>query len=97
MMAKMNNVDPKIARRHHCPLNINQGGMDCSTCPYRRVIFVDVGNDSRNAFAAKNAFALDTGRIPAGFIDIDTRNGKIIDSQKVGTKTAWGDVPTPEI
>ena len=97
MMAKMHHVDPKMARRHHCSLNINRKNMDCSNCPYRRVIFIEVGSDSHNVFTGKNAFALNTNRIPAGFIDLDVRNGKILDEHKVGTKTAWGDVPTPEI
>ena len=39
-MAKMRNVDPAMARRHHCPLGINNQNMDCNNCEYRRVIFM---------------------------------------------------------
>ncbi|MDP3183238.1 MAG: isoprenylcysteine carboxylmethyltransferase family protein, partial [Desulfobaccales bacterium] len=42
MMAKMHKVDAKIARRHHCPLGINQADRDCDTCTFRRVIFVEI-------------------------------------------------------
>jgi len=34
-MAKMHNVDPAVARRHHCPLGINDSNLTCETCPYR--------------------------------------------------------------
>ena len=34
-VARMHGVDPAIARRHHCPLGIDDEGMDCGACPYR--------------------------------------------------------------
>jgi len=96
-MAKMRNVDPAMARRHHCPLGINDPNMDCNNCEFRRIIFVEVDNPSNNNISGKELFAFNTKRIPIGFIDINTKTGKIINNKRVESKTAWSDVPTPEI
>ncbi|RMD94192.1 MAG: isoprenylcysteine carboxylmethyltransferase family protein [Calditrichaeota bacterium] len=96
-MAKMRNVDPAIARRHHCPLGINNPAMNCNNCEFRRIIFVQVDNPSNNNVSGKELFAFNTRRIPVGFIDINTKTGKIINKKRVESKTAWSDVPTPEI
>jgi protein-S-isoprenylcysteine O-methyltransferase Ste14 len=96
-MAKMRHVDPVTARRHHCPLGINNQNMDCNNCAYRRVIFVEVDNPSNNHMSGKELFAFNTKRIPVGFIDIDTRTGDVINKKSVDAKTAWSDVPTPAI
>jgi protein-S-isoprenylcysteine O-methyltransferase Ste14 len=96
-MAKMKNVDPVMARRHHCPLGINNKKMDCNNCEYRRVIFVEVDNPSKNHMSGKKLFGFDTKRIPVGFIDINTNTGEIINKKRVDAKTAWSNVPTPEI
>jgi protein-S-isoprenylcysteine O-methyltransferase Ste14 len=94
-MAGMMNVDPSIARRQHCPLGINNQNMDCNNCEYRRVIFVEIDNPSSRHISGKQLFAFDTKRIPVGFIDVNTKTGEIIKRERVGTKTAWSDVPTP--
>jgi protein-S-isoprenylcysteine O-methyltransferase Ste14 len=96
-MAKMNNVDPAMARRHHCPLGINHQNMDCNNCEYRRVIFVEVDNPSKKHISGKELFAFSTTRIPVGYMDINTKTGEIINVKEVDSKTAWGDVPTPAI
>jgi protein-S-isoprenylcysteine O-methyltransferase Ste14 len=96
-MAKMMNVDPAMARRHHCPLGLNDPNMDCSTCDYRRVIFVEVDNPSNRHMSGKALFAFDTRRVPIGFIDLNTKTGGIVNMQRVDSKTAWSDVPTPAI
>ena len=96
-MAKMKNVDPVMARRHHCPLGINNIKMDCNNCEYRRVIFVEVDNPSKNHMSGKKLFGFDTKRIPVGFIDINTNSGEIINKKRVDAKTAWSNVPTPAI
>ena len=96
-MAKMRNVDPAMARRHHCPLGINNPNMDCNNCDYRRVIFVEVDNPSHKHISGKELFAFNTTRVPVGFIDIDTQSGEIIDKKRVDSQTAWSDVPTPAI
>ena len=96
-MAKMKNVDPVMARRHHCPLGINNKKMDCNNCEYRRVIFVEVDNPSKNHMSGKKLFGFDTRRIPVGFIDINTKTGEIINKKRVDSKTAWSNVPTPAI
>ena len=96
-MAKMMHADPAMARRHHCPLGINDPNMDCNTCDYRRVIFVEVDNPSNRRLAGKDLFAFDTRRVPVGFIDLDTQTGRIVNMQRVDSKTAWSDVPTPAI
>jgi protein-S-isoprenylcysteine O-methyltransferase Ste14 len=96
-MAKMHNVDPAMARRHHCPLGIDDPTMDCDNCTYRRIIFVEVDNPSMNHISGKALFAFNTKRSPVGFIDINTEAREIINRTRVGLKTAWSDVPTPAI
>jgi protein-S-isoprenylcysteine O-methyltransferase Ste14 len=96
-MARMRNVNPALARRHHCPLGIVSQSMDCDNCEYRRVIFVEVESPSHRHISGKELLAFNTRRIPVGFVDVDTNSGKIIDSRRVESKTAWSDVPTPAI
>lgn len=96
-MAKIRNVDPAMARRHHCPLGINDQNMDCNNCEFRRIIFVEADNRLNNSISGKELFAFNTKRIPIGFIDINTKTGKIINNRRVESKTAWSDVPTPEV
>ena len=96
-MAKMRNVDPVMARRHHCPLGIDDQNMDCNSCEYRRIVFVEVDNPSNEHISGRRLFALNTTRIPVGFIDINSKTGDIIKVKKVESKSAWSDVPTPAI
>jgi protein-S-isoprenylcysteine O-methyltransferase Ste14 len=96
-MAKVRNVDPSIARRHHCPLGINNENMNCNDCDYRRVVFVEVDNSAKEHLSGKELFSFNTTRVPVGFIDINTKTGEIIKKKMVEQKTAWSDVPTPAI
>jgi len=96
-MAKMHNVDPSIARRHHCPLKINNPAMDCNTCPYRRVIIDEVQNDSGNHLSGSTLFSLGTIRTPRYAIDLNTETGEIINITSVEKATAWANVPTPSL
>jgi protein-S-isoprenylcysteine O-methyltransferase Ste14 len=96
-MAKMHNVDPALARRHHCPMGIDDPNLDCKTCPYRRVIIVEVEHKTPNHISGKQLLAFDTVRVPAEVIDLDTKTGQIINIIKVKKSTAWENVPTPAI
>ncbi len=96
-MAKMRGVDPAMARRHHCPLGINDASLRCKECPYRRVIVVEVTQADAEHAAGKNVFSLGAVRIPVEAIDINARTGEIVKVTKVGKATAWKDVPTPGI
>jgi len=96
-MAKMHNVDPRIARRHHCPLEIDDETLNCSNCPYRRVIIVEIQDDQQGPISGMDALGFNTNRIPVGFVDINTQTGQIIDAKEVKKSTAWKDVPTPAI
>jgi protein-S-isoprenylcysteine O-methyltransferase Ste14 len=96
-MAKMHGVDPSIARRHHCPLGINDPSLDCNTCPYRRVIIDEVNNGEGEHLTGKGLLSFDTVRVPVAFIDINTKTGKIVNIKRVEKATAWADVPTPAI
>jgi len=96
-MAKMRNIDPAMARRHHCPLGINNPNMDCNNCEYRRVVFVEVDHPSNKHISGEQLFAFNTTRVPVGFIDINTITGEILNKKRVEAKTAWSDVPTPAI
>jgi hypothetical protein len=96
-MAKMHNVDPTFARRHHCPMGIDDPNLDCKTCPYRRVIIVEIEHKTLNHISGKQLLAFDTVRVPVEVIDLDTKTGQIVNVIKVKKSTAWENVPTPAI
>jgi protein-S-isoprenylcysteine O-methyltransferase Ste14 len=96
-MAKMHNVDPEVARRHHCPLGIDDPDMTCNACDYRRVIIVEIKHDYRRHLSGEKLFSLNATRLPVSFIDINAKTGEIIKVVKVRKATAWEDVPTPGI
>ncbi len=96
-MAKMHNVDPAFARRHHCPMGIDDPNLDCKTCPYRRVIIVEVNHKTPNHINGRQLLAFDTVRVPVEAIDLDTKTGQIVNVIKVKKSTAWENVPTPAI
>jgi len=96
-MAKMHHVDPAFARRHHCPIGINDPSLQCSDCPYRRVILVQVAHASASRFAGKDLFAFNTSRTPICYIDINAITGQIVNVKHVDKATAWQNVPTPAI
>jgi protein-S-isoprenylcysteine O-methyltransferase Ste14 len=96
-MAKMHNVEPTVARRHHCPLGKNDASLDCSICPYRRVILVEVDGNGGQRLTGSATLSISAPRIPVGFVDINAATGEIIESQRVGTATAWAGIPTPAI
>jgi protein-S-isoprenylcysteine O-methyltransferase Ste14 len=96
-MAAMRGVDPAIARRHHCPAEVNQAAMDCDTCTVRRVILVEVTPAPGKSVSGKNLLAGDVTRTPVGFIDLDVKDGRIIHVRPVAKSHAWKQVPTPEI
>jgi protein-S-isoprenylcysteine O-methyltransferase Ste14 len=96
-MAKIRHVDPTIARRHHCPLEINDLAMDCNTCSYRRVIIDEVQNDSGNHLSGRALFSFGTTRTPRYAIDLNTQTGAIVNIVAVEKATAWANVPTPSM
>jgi protein-S-isoprenylcysteine O-methyltransferase Ste14 len=97
MMAEMHHVDPAIARRHHCPLGLNDPTLRCGACPYRRVILVQIDHAGRGRLTGPDLFSLGTQRVPFCFVDVNTETGEILTVHKVGKATAWRDVPTPAI
>ncbi len=96
-MAAEHQVDPVIARRHHCPVGLNQTDLDCDTCSYRRVILLEVEPSAGQHISGERLLAGNTTRTPVGFIDLDAQTGKIVNVKQVEKGTAWKDVPTPEI
>jgi hypothetical protein len=96
-MAKMHGADPAVARRHHCPLGINDPNLTCETCPYRRVIIVEINNDYSKRLSGKQLLSFNTTRTPIYSIDINTKTGDILNAKRVEKATAWKDVPTPAI
>jgi protein-S-isoprenylcysteine O-methyltransferase Ste14 len=96
-MAKMHNVDPSVARRHHCPLGIEDPALDCSNCPYRRVILVQIDHPGPAHVSGESLLRICSKRKPVTSLDIDTRTGDIVGILKVSTATAWKDVPTPDL
>jgi len=97
MMAAMHGVDPKVARRHHCPVGINQANLNCATCTIKRIILIQVTPPPGQPGSGVHLFAAGATHTPVGFIDLDTSTGKIINAKAVGPGTAWKDVPTPQI
>ena len=96
-MAAMHNADPAMARRHHCPLAVNDPALQCQTCPFRRIILLEVDHDGKERLSKEELFSFDVTRIPVCFIDINTQTGEIINVKQVEKATAWKDVPTPAI
>ena len=96
-MAKMHHVDPEMARRHHCPLGINDPSLTRATCPYRRVIIVEVSDKKGSSLSGKELFAFGVNRLPVYSVDINTKTGEIVKVLPVERSTAWKDVPTPAI
>jgi len=96
-VAKMHGVDPAVARRHHCPLGINDENLDCKNCPYRRVILVEVARPYAPRVSGSKVLSLDSVRVPVEAIDINARTGEIVQITQLGKATAWKDVPTPAI
>src|SRR5208337_122093 len=96
-MAKMHGVDPVVARRRHCPIGINDPNLSCQSCPYRRIIFIEIDHAGNSHVASEELFSFEASRIPVGFIDVNTSTGQIVTAQRVEKKTAWKDVPTPSI
>ncbi|MGO9312909.1 MAG: methyltransferase family protein [Syntrophobacteraceae bacterium] len=97
-MAKMRGVDPAFARRHHCPIGIDEPELSCESCPYRRIIFVEVDNhEQRGRLSKAGLLSFNNTRVPSCFVDINTRTGEIVNVKRVEKATAWRDVPTPAI
>ncbi len=96
-MAAMHNADPAMARRHHCPLAVNDAALQCQTCPFRRIILLEVDHDGKGRLSKEELFSFEVTRIPVCFIDINTQTGEIINVKQVEKATAWKDVPTPAI
>lgn len=96
-MAKMHNVDPQVARRRHCPINVDDPGLDCDSCPYRRVIIDEVENVNGKDLAGPALFSFGATRTPLYAVDLNARTGAIVHMLPVKRATAWVDVPTPSI
>jgi protein-S-isoprenylcysteine O-methyltransferase Ste14 len=96
-MTAAHGVDFQTARRHHCPLQINLAAMDCDTCSYRRIIWVEAKSAHSGKVSGAWTLSLDTQRTPVGYTDVNLATGEIVGSTAVGKATAWKNVPTPEI
>lgn len=98
MMAEANHVDPGLARRHHCPLGLSDQALTCDACPYKRIVFIEVGGPpGAGRLSREGLFAFGASRTPVGFADIDTATGRVVNQKTVGKATAWRDVPTPAL
>lgn len=96
-MAEMHGVDPAFARRHHCPIGIDEPKLSCENCPYRRIIFIEIDHEGSRHIPSQEMLSMGVSRIPVGFIDINTSTGEVVRMKMVGKGTAWKDVPTPAI
>lgn len=96
-MAAARGVDPAVARRHHCPLEIDRAEINCDSCSYRRVILVEIDHRRKEHVSGSSLLAGGTVRTPVGYIDLDVKTGKIVHIKQVAKSHAWKDVPTPEI
>jgi protein-S-isoprenylcysteine O-methyltransferase Ste14 len=96
-MAAMHNINPAMARRHHCPVKVDDAAMACESCPLRRIIFLEIDHGGNGHLSKTGNFSFNATRVPICFMDINTQTGEIINVERVGTATAWKDVPTPAI
>jgi len=96
-MAQMHGVDPATARRKHCPLGIDRPDLTCETCPFRRVILVEVTHPGGARASGTGLLSFDAVRVPVEAIDINALTGEILNITKVGGSTAWKGIPTPAI
>jgi len=96
-MAAARGVDPAMARRHHCPLELDRADLKCDDCSYRRVILVEIDHRQTGHLSGSSLLAGGVARTPVGYIDLDVQTGKIIHIRPVEKSHAWKDVPTPEI
>jgi protein-S-isoprenylcysteine O-methyltransferase Ste14 len=96
-MAAMHHADPAMARRHHCPLKVNEAAFQCESCPFRRIVFIEIDHSGTGHLSKAELFSFDTIRTPICFMDVNTSTGEILKVEQVGTATAWMDVPTPAI
>jgi len=96
-MAKMRGVDPSFARRHHCPIGIDDPALECNDCPYRRVIVDEVAHNPATHASRSELLSFNTTRTPVYSVDLNVRTGEIVKITSVGKATAWADVPTPSI
>ena len=55
-MAAMHHVDPAMARRHHCPLGMNEQTLRCDECPIRRIVFVEIDHSGKDRLTKKAFF-----------------------------------------
>jgi hypothetical protein len=94
-MARMHGVDPAMARRHHCPMGIDDPSLECASCPYRRVILLEVSAGRGRRAVGRDCLSIGTRRRPVCWMDIDTRTSQIVGIHPVDDGTAWRDVPTP--
>jgi hypothetical protein len=88
---------PPVARRRHCPVGLDLAYLDCNLCTFRRVILVEIDPPASGHITGSRLVAWDAARTPVGYIDLDTKTGKIVHIRQVAKGTAWKDVPTPEI
>jgi protein-S-isoprenylcysteine O-methyltransferase Ste14 len=96
-MAKIHNVDPSVARRRHCPINLDDPDLDCNSCPYRRVIIDEVENVNGKNLSGPAVLSFGATRTPLYAVDLNARTGAIVNVLPVKRATAWVDVPTPSI
>jgi hypothetical protein len=96
-MAAMHNVDPSMARRHHCPLTINDPALQCEACPFRRIVFVEIDHGDKGHLSGEKLFSFDAARVPVYFVDLNVETGEVVNMKRVEKATAWRDVPTPTI
>jgi len=96
-MAEMHGAYPTFARRHHCPIGIDEAKPTCNKCPYRRIIFIEIDHKGYGHICGQDLLSFGVSRIPAGFADINTLTGEVVTERTVGRGTAWKDVPTPAI
>jgi hypothetical protein len=75
-MAQMHQVDPAMARKHHCPLGVNDPALQCDTRPFRRIVFVEVDHNGKDRLSKAGLFSFDVTRIPVCYVDINTQTGE---------------------
>jgi hypothetical protein len=76
---------------------VNEAAFQCESCPFRRIVFIEIDHSGTGHLSKAELFSFDTIRTPICFMDVNTSTGEILKVEQVGTATAWMDVPTPAI
>ena len=79
----------------HMATQTHDMSMHNSPAMKRRVIFIDVFTDEKEATSPSDDFGINAHRTPLFFVDVHLHTGEILRVQDTPAGSGWGTVPTP--